>query len=197
MSFKLDGYVTVNDRLRLALERHPDLRVTESQPRIVEIGNATFIEVAVTVFRGPDDTLPVTAHAWEPIPGKTPYTRDSEMMNASTSALGRALGMMGIGTTGSISSADEVIARQYDTAAADHPSNGRKAIGEAARRPLEAVKDDSGIKTPGKRSTPTEKMANFLKGLERKTGLEAHPDAWENFDTCRSEIDRLQGLVPQ
>ena len=46
-------------------------------------------------------------------------------------------------------------------------------------------------------STPTEKMANFLKGLERKTGLEAHPDAWENFDTCRSEIDRLQGSVPQ
>jgi hypothetical protein len=66
MSFKLNGYVTVSDRLaRSPLSGTPNLRVTESQPRIGEIGNATFIEVAVTVFRGPElYTLPVTVHAW-------------------------------------------------------------------------------------------------------------------------------------
>jgi hypothetical protein len=187
--FKLDGYVTVNERLRQAMELWPDMCVTETQPRVVEVGQATFIEVAVTVHRAPDDPIPTTAHAWEPIPGKTPYTRDSEMMNASTSALGRALGMMGIGTTSSLSSADEVIARQYDQAAQNHPS-GKVRPGSASVRPLEAVKTDSGTKGAGK---PTEKMLKFLAVLEKRTGQTASPEAREDFDLCRSEIDRLQG----
>ena len=187
--FKLDGYVTVNERLRQAMELWPELCVTETQPRVITVNESTFIEVAVTVFRGPEDTVPVTAHAWEPIPGKTPYTRDSEMMNASTSALGRALGMMGIGTTSSLSSADEVIARQYDQAAENHPS-GKVRPGSASVRSLEAVKTDSGTKGAGK---PTEKMVKFLAVLEKRTGQTASPEAREDFDLCRSEIDRLQG----
>ena len=193
MSFKLDGYVTVNERLTQALALWEDLRVTEAQPRIIEVNGAMFIEVSVTVFRSPDDPMPCTAHAWEPIPGRTPYTKDSEMMNASTSALGRALGLMGIGTAGSISSADEVIARRYDQGAQDHPS-ARATPGEAAKRPLKAVKPEPNTDGAGKRSTPTDKMANFLRVLEGKTGQSADPAAFEDFDLCRSEIDRLQGL---
>ena len=193
MTFKLDGYVTVNQRLTEALQRWPELRVVEANPKVVTVGDATFIEVTITVFRDPADTLPCTAAAWEPIPGRTPYTKDSEMMNASTSALGRALGLMGIGTAGSISSADEVITRRYDQGAQDHPST-RATPGEAATRPLKAVKAETGTDTAGKRSTPTDKMANFLRVLEGKTGERADPAAFEDFDLCRSEIDRLQGL---
>ena len=193
MSFKLDGYVTVNERLRMALERWPELRVVEDKPRIVTVNDATFVEVTVTVFRTPDDPVSCTASAWEPIPGKTPYTRDSEMMNCSTSALGRALGLMGIGTAASIATADEVIARDYDRAF-DTTNVSRSKAGTAATRPSEAPKPSDSTDSAGKRQKPTDKMANFLRVLEGKTGEKANPAAFDDFDLCRTEIERLQGI---
>jgi len=191
MSYKLDGYVTVNERLRMALERWPDLRVVEDSPKIVTVGDAAFVEVTVTVWRDPEDTLPCTAAAWEPIPGKTPYTRDSEMMNCSTSALGRALGLMGIGTASSMASADEVIARDYDRAF-DSTNIKRSKPSEAPKTPSKPSEEPEAPTGAGKRQTPTEKMANFLRALQKRTGLEVDPAAFDDFDVCRAEIDRLQ-----
>lgn len=102
-------YVDVATRLAEAYQRFPDLRITEHQPRIIQVdGGHLFVEVAVTIYRDPEDQRPCSAAAWEPLPGKTPFTRDSEMMNASTSAVGRCLGLMGFGARKSISSADEI-----------------------------------------------------------------------------------------
>jgi len=112
MSFNLDNYVDVPTRLRMALQKYPDLRVQESQPVFREIGNKLYIEIRCTVWRDKDDQLPCIAFCWEPFPGTTPYTRDSEQMNASTSALGRALGMMGFGIDNKMASKQEVLARQ-------------------------------------------------------------------------------------
>jgi hypothetical protein len=64
------------------------------------------------VWRDDTDPLPTTAYCWEAIPGRTPYTKGSEMMNASTSCLGRALGFLGMGIGKSIASRNEVQARQ-------------------------------------------------------------------------------------
>jgi hypothetical protein len=112
MSFNLDNYVDVPTRLRMALEKYPDLRIQESQPTFREVNDKLYIEIRCTVWRDKDDTLPVIAYCWEPFPGTTPYTRDSEQMNASTSALGRALGMMGFGIEHKMASKQEVMARQ-------------------------------------------------------------------------------------
>lgn len=112
MSFNLDNYVDVPTRLRMALEKFPDLRVQESQPTFREVNDKLYIEIRCTVWRDKDDQLPCIAFCWEPFPGTTPYTRDSEQMNASTSALGRALGMMGFGIDHKMASKQEVIARQ-------------------------------------------------------------------------------------
>ena len=114
MSFNLDNYVDVPTRLRMALEKHPDLRIQESQPTFREVSQKLYIEIRCTVWRDKDDTLPVIAYCWEPFPGQTPYTRDSEQMNASTSALGRALGMMGFGIEHKMASKQEVLARQSE-----------------------------------------------------------------------------------
>ena len=176
MAFKLDSYVTVNERLTMALERWPELRVVEAGPKIIQIGDDTFVEVTITVWRDPSDTLPATAAAWEPFPGKTPYTRDSEMMNASTSALGRALGLMGIGTAGSISTADEVINRQYDREMAGHDIKRTKA-GEAPRRPSKPPEANSAPTGGQKRQKPTDKMLGFLSVLEKRKGTTASPEA--------------------
>jgi len=68
-----------------------------------------------------NDLLPTVAYCWEPIPGKSPFTKGSEMMNASTSCLGRALGFLGMGIGKSIASRNEVQARQPATVAEVSP----------------------------------------------------------------------------
>jgi len=109
----LGDYVDVPTRFRLALDKWPDLRVVEEPAKIFEIGDRTFISVTMTVYRDPSDPLPAVATCWEPFPGTTPYVRNSEMMNASTSCLGRVLGLML--PFGKMASFEEVQNRQEDT----------------------------------------------------------------------------------
>lgn len=116
MAFSLDNYVDVPTRLRMALERYPDLRVAETGREVVQLGNSIVLVCQVTVWRTADDPRPVVASASEPIPGRTPYTKDSELMVGMTSALGRALGYMGFGIGKSIASRQEVENRQPTTA---------------------------------------------------------------------------------
>ena len=111
-AFNLGDYVDVPTRLAEALKRWPNLRIQETKPIIVTVDNQQYVEISCTVWRDVDDVLPTVAYCWEPIPGRTPYTKGSEMMNASTSCLGRALGMKGMGIGKSIASRNEVQARQ-------------------------------------------------------------------------------------
>jgi hypothetical protein len=110
----LSNYVDVPTRFAMALERWPELRIVENRPEIITIGDKVFIAVTVQAWRTPDDQIPAQNTAWEIFPGATPFTRGSEMMNASTSALGRVLGfMMSFGPK--MASAEEVRNRQTDT----------------------------------------------------------------------------------
>ena len=116
-AFNLGDYVDVPTRLAEALKRWPDLRIQETKPVIVTVDNQQYVEISCTVWNDAADLLPTVAYCWEPIPGRTPYTKCSEMMNASTSCLGRALGMKGMGIGKSIASRNEVQARQPATVA--------------------------------------------------------------------------------
>jgi hypothetical protein len=112
----LSNYVDVPTRFALALERWPELRVMENRPEVITIGDKTFISVTMQIWRTPDDPIPAQATCFEPFPGKTSFTRDSEQMNASTSCLGRCLGlMMSFGPK--MASAEEVRNRQHETKA--------------------------------------------------------------------------------
>jgi hypothetical protein len=106
--FALDSYVPVAERIVRFYELYPDGRISTEAPKVVEIGDRVFLEVRATVLRSPDDPAQVAATAWEPYPGKTAYTRDSEAMNAETSAVGRALGLAGIAVNRSVSTSDEI-----------------------------------------------------------------------------------------
>ena len=90
----LSEYVDVPTRFAALLAKWPDLRIKEHRPEIVTIGDKTFISVTMQAWRTPDDPIPCQATCFEPYPGKTPFTRDSEQMNASTSCLGRLAGLM-------------------------------------------------------------------------------------------------------
>jgi hypothetical protein len=138
----LTNYVDVPTRFAMALERWPELRIMENRPEVITIGDKVFISVTMQAWRTPDDEIPAQATAWEPIPGLTPFTRNSEMMNASTSALGRVLGLM-LSFGPKMASAEEVRNRQETSAPATlvkQPQNApRQALGaNASNAPSEA-----------------------------------------------------------
>ena len=127
----LSNYVDVATRLKMALEQYPELRIQETNREFVNVGDRTFLICTVTVWRSPDDQFPSIASAWEPVPGLTPYTKNSELMVAGTSALGRCLGYMGLGVTSSLASANEVANRPKEASEAPRraPVGSKAAVG--------------------------------------------------------------------
>lgn len=66
------------------------------------------ITVQARVYRTPDDPRPCIGHSYLLMPGQTPYTEGSELENAETSAVGRALAMAGIAVQKGIASGNEI-----------------------------------------------------------------------------------------
>ena len=95
MGFDLSNYVDVAERLRMLKEKHPEATLRPYDPanpiKLMEIGGREFIVYTAVCYRYPDDPTPAIAVAAEPSFGKTSYTKDSEVMNAETSAWGRAI----------------------------------------------------------------------------------------------------------
>ena len=109
----MDNYVDVATRLKMAFDRWPELRIQETHREVIEMPDKScFIRCVVTIWRSPDDLIPVIASACEVYPGKTSFTKSSESEVGYTSAIGRGLAMMGIGANKSIASRDEVQAAQ-------------------------------------------------------------------------------------
>ncbi len=152
----LGDYIEVKDRLRMALDRYPELRVVEEHATITNLADRQFLVCRVAVHRTPDDPMPMVAAAWEPLPGRTPYTRDSELMVGMTSALGRALGYMGFGISKSIASANEVKNRptespQIDANAAGGTKgawNPENAASEKQKRAIYVICKKKGLEMP-------------------------------------------------
>jgi len=115
MSYELDGYVDVPERLRLFYARFPDGSLQLDPLDIREVAGQTVIIARAYAYRTPDDPRPGIGTAWEMVPGRTPYTRGSEAMNAETSAWGRAIGSLGIGTSKSVATSDEIRAARGET----------------------------------------------------------------------------------
>lgn len=114
MAFAKD-YVDVATRIRDFKKEWPEGSLQQVKVEFHTIGSQTFVLYVAACYRTPDDERPGIGSAWEPVPGKTPYTKDSELMVAETSAWGRAIvAATGAETknNGKIASADEVNARQ-------------------------------------------------------------------------------------
>lgn len=113
----LDDYVPVDERIADFREKYPDGRLQPlnlDEPfRLVTLGEGdrqtTYVVVTAAAYRTPDDPRPGVGSAWELWPGKTSFTRDSELMNAETSAWGRALiAVLSADSKRGIASRDEV-----------------------------------------------------------------------------------------
>lgn len=118
MSHNLSDYTEVPERIRMFFDKYPEgSLVSASPPEVLtvegvdgktgEVVKRTFIKYVAAAYRSPDDPRPGVGTAWEPFPGPTQFTRDSELMNAETSAWGRALVALGF-VAKKIASAEEV-----------------------------------------------------------------------------------------
>lgn len=166
----LDDYVDVATRITEFRAKYPDgylAPIPAERPyQIVTIGpdDKVFVVVVAAAYRQPGDLSPGVGMAWEPFPGRTPYTRDSELMNAETSAWGRAIIALGAADSRKgIASREEVRNRQDEPspfeAEADAarggdwrpPANPHTRKADRTRGPLP---DDQWTSTPANEDSP-------------------------------------------
>lgn len=115
----LDDYVDVAARIVDFRNKHPEGSLQPAnldQPfTVVTIGDDKFVVVVAAAYRTPDDPRPGIGMAYEPYPGRTPYTKASELQNAETAAWGRAIvATLAADTKKSIASKEEVRNRQAE-----------------------------------------------------------------------------------
>ena len=194
MAFDLDpDYKQVPERLADLKAIHPDARlrpVDELEPfKIVTIPsvieteggptevNRTFIVYAAACYRDETDALPAIGVAWEPFPGTTPYTRNSELMNAETSAWGRAIIAALRSESKSIASAEDVRNRQAEdnVPAPQHP-----------RSPQATQSATSG---------PSPAQMSFIKSLMADLGMSAEDARGDAARVAGRPIEHLSDLT--
>lgn len=133
MPFDLDpAYKQVPERIADFKAKFPDGRLRPADPlvpyRVETIGEKTFIVYVAAAYRTEDDKAPGIGTAWEPFPGRTPYTRDSELQNAETSAWGRAIVAALASESKSVASAEEVRNRRAEETRPPEDADERRAL---------------------------------------------------------------------
>jgi hypothetical protein len=118
--FKLDdSYNEVSERIKEFRAKYPEGSLqpwNKEQPyEVLAIDGAFYIAYVAAAYRTPDDERPGVGTAYEPVPGRTPFTKDSELQNAETAAWGRALIAVGAADANKgIASADELHSKRRD-----------------------------------------------------------------------------------
>lgn len=91
MTYSLDGYVDVPARMAAFYAAFPEGSIQMDPPVFIEVLGKQFVYAQARAYRSPADERPGVGTAWEQIPGQTPYTRGSELMNLETSCWGRCI----------------------------------------------------------------------------------------------------------
>ena len=102
-SIKIQGkeYITVNERIKEFRKLHPNGQILNQV--LANADGQVMFQCKIIV----DGVLVATAHAYEK-EGSSFINKTSYIENCETSAVGRALGIFGIGIDTSIASAEEV-----------------------------------------------------------------------------------------
>lgn len=110
-------YIDVATRIVEFREKFPTGSLQPwKDPYVIEINGKSFIVYSAAAYRSPEDKLPGVGYAYEPVPGPTNFTRDSELQNAETAAWGRAMvAALAVDTRKGIASSEEVRNRQVKT----------------------------------------------------------------------------------
>lgn len=125
-NIKGKDYIEVNQRILAFWELYPNGRITTEL--LADDGKRCTFKASV--YDG--DNLLATGHSFE-FQGAGMVNKTSYVENCETSAVGRALGMLGIGVTESIASADEV------QAAIEHQERNEEPQDELTRAQKQLV----------------------------------------------------------
>ena len=125
-NIKGKDYIEVNQRILAFWELFPNGRILTE--KISDDGKRCDFRAAVM----DGDTVLATGHAFE-FQGSGMVNKTSYVENAETSAIGRALGILGIGITESIASAEEV------QAAIEHQERNEEPLDELTRAQKQLV----------------------------------------------------------
>lgn len=112
-------YIDVATRIVEFREKFPEGSLQQHSLEFVTVNGKDWVVYTAAAYRTPDDIRPGMGTAWEPIPGPTNFTRDSEVQNAETAAWGRAMvAALAVDTRKGIASSEEVRNRQVESAPA-------------------------------------------------------------------------------
>jgi hypothetical protein len=138
MTYEISDYVDVKTRIEMLYKKWPEASIQFEFCGLME-GNPDFIWGIARVYRTQEDLRPATGTCSELAQGKTAFTRGSELANLETSAIGRAIGALGIGLGKSMASKQEV-----------NSAKARQVIPAVAEVDpwLEEVEDDNGVDVP-------------------------------------------------
>ena len=156
-----DDYIEVSERIRLFVEQYPTGSL-QSDWGMVERDGEQWLAVKAYAYRYPDDVRPGIGHAWEPVPGRTPFTKGSELMVGETSAWGRSLAAIGIAVHRGIASGNEI---RSAAARADTPAVAAKVADMGSYRT-----PSGGTKQEGAQPA-TPKQIGLLKGTMSKQNI--------------------------
>ena len=109
MDNRLDNYVDVPHRIKLFYEKYPEGSLQmDPDLQFQTVGDQVIVIGRAYAYRNPADEKPGVGTAQEYLPGKTNFTRGSEIQNLETSCWGRAIGALGIGIDKAIATKEEV-----------------------------------------------------------------------------------------
>lgn len=174
MAFAND-YISVADRVQEFYLSYPQGSI---QCEIVHRDDALVI-VRASVYRTADDLRPSVAHSQLAIPGKTNFTKGSELENAETSAVGRAIAFFGFAAKG-IATDDEVRGRQNEPPPQRQEQRQAEPPAEPTAQPSEDARllrtwlNESGWKFGDEHV----RMVLSLSGPITVEGVNAALDAW-------------------
>src|SRR5260370_24847412 len=197
-SKSLDDYIDVAERMTEFYDRYPEGSLRAAVPEkpwelAIVTGTKkdgtettqTFIVYTAVAYRHPGDPAPGVGVAWEIWPGRTPYTLGSELMNAETSAWGRAMAALGIATTRGIASRQAV---QNRRAQRDHGLPVNKDGSLSRSQTTDEEKDAAGAMT----SEQLAEHTSLRKGADGKLPAAEHANA-ENLPAAPRD-DPVYGL---
>ena len=106
-------YIDVATRIVEFRTKYPEGSLQQVDVKFIDFAGKSWVVYTAAAYRTPDDPRPGMGTAWEPTPGPTNFTRDSELQNAETAAWGRAMvAALAVDTRKGVASQEEVRNRQ-------------------------------------------------------------------------------------